>query len=198
MNLASRLVVPVFLLFTLPSLSLGASSQKQLISSPIAHHLNYSNGFDKNTGWASPEVRFVGHGPKYRVSLTRTDMLFALRNPSRSRDKCPTDLRKLGRTKVQTAPCGNSSSTDITGLHLLGTNAHADAEGQKQLSSYSNYIVGNDPKKWHTHVPQFAEVWYRAIYPGIDLVYYTNDGFKRDTFHEDLLISIDELDESPQ
>src|SRR5207249_3382021 len=34
----------------------------------------------------------------------------------------------------------------------------------------------NDPKKWHTNVPTYAKVRYKDVYPGIDLVYYGNQG----------------------
>ncbi|MGH9432442.1 MAG: SBBP repeat-containing protein, partial [Terriglobia bacterium] len=40
----------------------------------------------------------------------------------------------------------------------------------------SNYFIGNDPKNWHTNVPNYAEVRYRNVYPGVDLVYYGNQG----------------------
>ncbi|TMI11754.1 MAG: hypothetical protein E6H40_03915, partial [Betaproteobacteria bacterium] len=33
---------------------------------------------------------------------------------------------------------------------------------------------GKDPAKWRTNVPTYAKVHYRAVYPGIDLVYYGN------------------------
>ena len=32
------------------------------------------------------------------------------------------------------------------------------------------------PAHWHTHVPTYAKVRYQAVYPGIDLVYYGNQG----------------------
>lgn len=49
--------------------------------------------------------------------------------------------------------------------------------GQDELSGKSNYFLGNDPKKWHTNVRQFAKVRYEKIYPGVDLVYY---GYQRE------------------
>src|SRR5205814_1127599 len=30
------------------------------------------------------------------------------------------------------------------------------------------------PKRWRTNVPQYARVWCRNAYPGVDLVYYGN------------------------
>jgi hypothetical protein len=38
----------------------------------------------------------------------------------------------------------------------------------------TNYLIGNDPRKWRTGLRSFAEVEYRDVYPGVDLVYYGN------------------------
>jgi hypothetical protein len=35
-----------------------------------------------------------------------------------------------------------------------------------------NYILGNDRSKWRVDVPNFKEISYKEIYPGIDLKYY--------------------------
>ena len=37
-----------------------------------------------------------------------------------------------------------------------------------------NYFKGNDPTKWRTNVPTYAQARYTNVYPGIDLVYYGN------------------------
>jgi hypothetical protein len=41
-----------------------------------------------------------------------------------------------------------------------------------ELPGKSNYFIGKDPKKWHTHVPTYGRVRFASIYPGVDLVYY--------------------------
>ena len=38
----------------------------------------------------------------------------------------------------------------------------------------SNYLLGNDPTKWRTGIPNYARVGYTGIYPGIDLIFYGN------------------------
>jgi hypothetical protein len=38
----------------------------------------------------------------------------------------------------------------------------------------SHYISGSDPTQWRTHVSHYARVRYRAVYPGVDLLYYGN------------------------
>src|SRR5947207_5220630 len=46
----------------------------------------------------------------------------------------------------------------------------------EQLPGKSNYMIVNDPKKWHSGVPQYAGVHYSNVYPGINLVFYGSQG----------------------
>ncbi len=61
-------------------------------------------------------------------------------------------------------------------MKLAGANRAAKASGIEELRGKSNYFLGNDPKKWRTNVPNYAKVRYEEVYPGIDLVYYGNQG----------------------
>ena len=44
------------------------------------------------------------------------------------------------------------------------------------LAGKSNYLIGNDPEKWRQNIPHYARVRHREVYPGVDLVYYGNQG----------------------
>ena len=45
--------------------------------------------------------------------------------------------------------------------------------GSVELPSKSNYFIGNDPKQWHTNVPNYSAVKYTdGIYPGVDAVFH--------------------------
>jgi hypothetical protein len=61
-------------------------------------------------------------------------------------------------------------------MELSGANPGLSVSGTNQLEGKSNYIIGNDPSKWHTKVPTYAQVKYTGVYPGVDLVYYGNQG----------------------
>ena len=52
----------------------------------------------------------------------------------------------------------------------------AKVSGLEELPGKSNYFIGNDPKKWRTNVANYAKVKYANVYPGVDLVYYGNQG----------------------
>jgi Calx-beta domain/Beta-propeller repeat/Domain of unknown function (DUF4214) len=57
-------------------------------------------------------------------------------------------------------------------LELLHSNQNAKGTASDLLPGKSNYLIGNDPARWRTNVSRFANVRYRDVYPGIDLVYY--------------------------
>lgn len=61
-------------------------------------------------------------------------------------------------------------------LKLLRANPAVKVTGVNELPGKSNYLIGNDPKKWRTNVPTYGSVRYENIYPGVDLVYYGKQG----------------------
>ena len=106
--------------------------------------------FEPNQGQTDPQVKFLARGAGYGVFLTSDQAVLTLRRPDK-----------------------NSS---VVRMQLAGANPVAAATGSSPLPGKSNYFIGNDPAKWHRGVPQFARVRYQGVYPGVDLVYYGNQG----------------------
>jgi hypothetical protein len=51
-------------------------------------------------------------------------------------------------------------------------------DGEHRQESRLNFLMGNDPSKWHADVPVFGQVSYRDLWPGIDLTFTSKtDGF---------------------
>jgi FIMAH domain-containing protein/beta-propeller repeat-containing protein len=59
-------------------------------------------------------------------------------------------------------------------FRLMGASPLATGRGRHMLPGVTNYLIGNDPRQWRTGLRSFAEVEYRDVYPGVDLVYYGN------------------------
>lgn len=70
-------------------------------------------------------------------------------------------------------------------LSLLNANPRAASQPGRRLPGQSHYLSGSDRSQWVTGVPQYASVRFRAIYPGIDILYYSRDG----QIEYDLLVS---------
>jgi hypothetical protein len=105
--------------------------------------------FEPNQGQTDPRVKFLARGAGYGVFLTPQQAVLTLG----------------GRTK-----------SAVVRMQLADANRSAVVSGNAQLPGKSNYFIGNNPSKWHRDIPQFARVRYEGVYPGVDLVYYGNQG----------------------
>src|SRR5262249_4435974 len=67
-----------------------------------------------------------------------------------------------------------AASPTVVTLALVGADSNAAAAGRNQLDNKTNYFIGDDPSHWYTDIPNYAQVQYQNVYPGVDLVYYGN------------------------
>jgi hypothetical protein len=107
--------------------------------------------FERNQGQADSRIAFMAHGLGYSVFLTRQEAVLELSS-------------------------GPEGKRNVLRMGLASANPNPAVSGLEPLPGQSNYIIGNDPAKWHTGVPNFGRVRYEGVYPGIDLVYYGNRG----------------------
>ena len=55
----------------------------------------------------------------------------------------------------------------VFSLDFLGANGSPVIQGGGKDTAVVNYLMGNDPDKWHTDVPTYREVVYNTIYPNL-------------------------------
>ncbi|HEV2341778.1 MAG TPA: choice-of-anchor D domain-containing protein [Candidatus Acidoferrales bacterium] len=63
-------------------------------------------------------------------------------------------------------------SESVFRLQFVGASGKAAVSGENELPGKTNYLLGNDPRHWHTDVPHFSAVSYSEIYPGVDARLY--------------------------
>jgi len=87
----------------------------------------------------------------------------------------PIDLHPsaMGISRV---PNPQLQTTAVMRIKLEGANSAAKVVGAEELPGRSNYFLGRDPRKWRTGVANYAKVRYKDVYPGVDVVYYGNQG----------------------
>jgi hypothetical protein len=107
--------------------------------------------FEKGQGQFAPTADFLTHGAGYTVSLSHGNAHISLR---RGKDAAPATVD----------------------LRLVGARRNPKTAGREALPGKVNYFLGNDPARWRTDIPTFGRVEYAAVYPGIDLAYYGNQG----------------------
>lgn len=84
------------------------------------------------------------------------------------------DISGSGDALSQATMQLHSHAYDVT---FVNASAKAQLQTQKQQPGYYNYIMGNDPTKWAGNVLAFGEVWMKGMYEGVDLRYYSENGF---------------------
>src|SRR6185503_19787409 len=126
--------------------------------------------FETNEGQTDPAVRFLARGRGYTVFLTPTEAVLTLRAPSRA--------ARAPRSAPAGAPVGAESQRTgaVMRMKLAAANGHPTMEPERALEGRVNYLIGRDETKWHTDIPSFARVRTREVYPGVDLIYYGDQG----------------------
>jgi hypothetical protein len=107
--------------------------------------------FEANQGQTDPQVNFLSRGNGYSLYLTPTAAVL--------------DLQQ-----------GAMGDDTVLTMQLVGANPAARPIGLDPLAGTVNYLIGNDPTRWHTGVATDSRVEYQGVYPGIDLIYHGNQG----------------------
>src|SRR6266849_5823360 len=145
----------------IPTLSRSSSSRSSTYSKPNARAIlgQLPLIFEPNQGQADSKVKFLARGAGYSLFLDPTGAVLALQTAPQSRSKSQS-----------------GGSEQFVRMKLVGASPSAAATGTDPLPGKSNYIIGNDRRQWRSGIPQFAGVHYASVYPGIDLVFYGNQG----------------------
>jgi hypothetical protein len=125
----------------------------------VRPRLNASYGklparFEANRGQSDERVRFLSRGAGYELFLTSTELVLVLGKPA----------------------AGRPAEGEVLRTKFLGADPRPSMEGREELPGRSHYLIGNDPTRWHADVPQYSQVDYREVWPGIGLTYHGHEG----------------------
>jgi uncharacterized protein (TIGR03437 family) len=102
--------------------------------------------FETNRGQADATTKYLARGAGYAIAL-----------------------------KQSGATIGLAGSSPVS-LRFNGTSPAVQTIEENALPGKVNYFIGSDPRKWQRNVPTYGSVRYAGLYPGIDLVYYGQQG----------------------
>ncbi len=118
--------------------------------------------FEANQGQTAAQVDYLARGPGYSLFLSAPEAVLSL-----------VPQAKAAAAKHDSHSSSASPATgSVLRMQLSGANSAAKAVAQEPLAGHSNYLIGKDPKQWHTDIPLYAKIKYQQVYPGIDVVYY--------------------------
>ena len=133
--------------------------------------------FEANQGQSDSQVKFLSRGNGYTLFLTSTDAVLFLQKGAPSGGAKQHGSGRIDEPVLPQNPNrGDDAKTKsaLLRIRLVGANPAPQLTGFDDLPGKANYFIGNDPTKWRTDIATYAKVKYRAVYPGVDLVYYGN------------------------
>ncbi len=137
-------------------------------------------------------VRFVASLLLFATFLIFSPRSFAAQSiPARlplafepNRGQAPADVRYLLRggvlggefraSDVSLTLAAGKNTVSRVRMRLVDASKSAVLEANGALEGRTNYLLGSDSARWLRNLPNYAQVRYSGIYPGIDLLFYGN------------------------
>ena len=131
---------------------------------------------------AAGAVLIVGTGGQDRVAAGAVQPSFVRLPLSFERNAGQTDSRVdfIARGPGYTVWLTPGEATlalhdEVVRIGVEGADAHARADGLRQLAGKANYLIGRR-QDWRVGIATFAEARYQDVLPGIDQVFYGTQG----------------------
>jgi len=132
--------------------------------------------FDANQGQTDPQVKYLARGNGYTLFLTANKAVLSMSSISGSPLRDAMFRRYMGisrwRKVMQQRASHAHTKMAVLSMEMVGANPNPQIAGQNLLPGVTNYLIGNDPRKWRTKVSQYARVAYQGVYPGVDLAFH--------------------------
>jgi hypothetical protein len=157
------------LLVSAPSGRAETSGSETVKTQRLATYGRLPLSFEANQGQTDAQVKFLSRGRGYSLFLTPNEAVLVLRKAEGARQQASEKTDSALSTQ-------NSELSSVVRMKLAGANPQPRVVGLSELPGKVNYFIGNDPAKWRTNVPTYAKVKYAGVYPGVDAVYYGNQG----------------------
>lgn len=125
--------------------------------------------FEENRGQYASGIHFQASLPATQVRFLSNGVSFARMRELHAHDHHEeTHESKFGHLQPHTA----THEGLVWNLQFLAPNESRYLEGAHPQAARIHYLPASDPAGWATDVRRFQELWYRELYPGIDLHYY--------------------------
>ena len=105
--------------------------------------------FIENQGQINKNVAYYLKGREATINFTKEGLIYDLASgpTSPSKETDPKDIRHLSFS-----------------LTPIGANKAVRLFSHDKLPGELNYLIGNDPKNWHTGIPLYKEIIYKDLY----------------------------------
>ena len=117
--------------------------------------------FTENKGQWEQNILFQSDFRGGRLFLEKKNLMYVFYHPEDMANLHPHDGKVADRIRLHAVK-----------VEMTRGNASA-VEGHGEFSYRKNYFLGSDASRWATDVKHFTEVFYRNIFPNIDLKIYS-------------------------
>jgi hypothetical protein len=132
---------------------------------------NIPLAFEPNYGQAgNAQVKYMARAHGYSLFLTPSEAAFVMPVGPRT-VPVHKGMTVSELSQVMSAPQADSGVA-VLRMEMLGASAQPHLTAENLQPGKTNYIIGNDPKNWHSNIPRYGQVRYNDVYPGIDLAYH--------------------------
>jgi Beta-propeller repeat len=148
-----------------PQLAFSENHRQQALTA----YGNLPLTFVENRGQTDRRVRYYAQRRNFGLYFTPEEVVFSFDKPS------PTSGSVGGRFGPPVIPAALSAPQDqpstgvVLALRFLQANSRVALEAEERAPGEVSYFRGNDPARWQTGVPQYSQVVYRELWPGVDL-----------------------------
>jgi hypothetical protein len=122
--------------------------------------------FEANVGQTDSQVQYVARGGGQTLFLTQDHAVLGLVSAE----------SQAGPLKTAASLASRALHTANVRMGFANSVKPSSIEALDPLPGKVNYFFGSDPQKWHTDIPTYGRIAYRNVYPGVDLVYYGQQG----------------------
>ena len=129
--------------------------------------LSASMYFTENKGQFPEEVLFQTHALGATIYLCKSKVVSVF---TREAEGAANEQPLFEHKGFREQPQEKEMISVVT--EFVGANKNGIVTGEQRLPYNNNYFIGNNPEQWYTDVPNYQEVVYKGIYPGIDLRYH--------------------------
>jgi hypothetical protein len=141
------------------------SAYRSLTRHPIA--------FEANVGQADSRAKFISRNPSYNLFLTSSGAVLSFQKRGGKETGPGTGITP---SALPTLEFPEETYSVTVGIKLLGSGLKPEISGEGKLPTISNYFIGNDASQWRKRIPNYARVRYRAVFPGVDVVFGSAHG----------------------
>jgi beta-propeller repeat-containing protein len=123
--------------------------------------------FEPNRGQVGPGPDFHAVGRGFEALLAKDGTTILLPPPLAANRQSDCRMPNGSALSARSVRHGETIR-----MRLLHANPDPEVAAVNKLFGKSNYLVGRDPSRWHTDLPNYSQVEYSDVYPGIDLRYH--------------------------